>query len=73
MTWCLSKLIYEDLDRMHDDLYAKQKLDFVSNLNGTTLGDVVSQLASFSMISFLGVMVKLMLVVSNAAIVNKFW
>ena len=53
--------------------YAKQKLDFVSNLNGTSFGEVVTQLGGFSMICFLGVMIKLFLVVSNASIVNKFW
>lgn len=47
-------------NKMNDD-YAKEKLDFVSNLNGTSLTYLVSLVILFPMINLFSVLLKILL------------
>jgi hypothetical protein len=52
--------------------YATQKLKFVSNLNGTTLNEIVSLLTLFPLINFLSVLLKMFLLFCvNAELIEK--
>ena len=46
---------------MENKDYAAQKLAFVSNLNGTSLGDIFTLLSIFPMINLFSVLIKIVL------------
>ncbi len=45
--------------------YIEEKLDFVSNLNGTTLNDLLGLISLFPMINFLCILIKIFLLYAS--------
>ena len=61
---------------MSDNNYSKEKLDFVSNLNGTSLWNVLNIMVTFPMINFFSILIKSFLfgsLVFNSESSRYFW